>query len=206
MNWNRVFEETMAEVKKTAEAFPWEDKEAYSQWLAQTYHFVIHTTRILTLASARTPMEQYSLHNRFIDHAKEERGHEKMLVNDLKHLGRDVEKYSESAWASALYKTQYYCLEHQSTRAFMGWVVFLEAFAADFGPAILERVTKAHGKEASVFWKVHAEEDQDHVQKAFKQIDDIPELERQATIDNFVHSASFYVNMLKDCQSLRFDQ
>ncbi|MEN0059394.1 MAG: iron-containing redox enzyme family protein [Bdellovibrio sp.] len=199
MKWNHQYEETMQTLKKFAEQFPWENREAYCQWLGQTYHFVIHTTRILALASARTPMNQYQFHNRFIDHAKEERGHEKMLVNDLKNLGRTIAEYPEFASTGALYKAQYYCIEHRSPDVFMGWVTMLEAFASNFGPEILTRVTKAHGKDATVFWKVHAEEDQDHIQKAFKQVADLPETNQEETIQNFIHSANYYINMLQDC-------
>ena len=202
MKWNKLFEETMTELQQTAEAFPWEDPVAYSQWLGQTYHFVVHSTRILALASARTPMNQYSFHNRYIDHAKEERGHEKMLINDLKALGRDISQIPEFACTSALYKTQYYYIEHCSTDIFMGWVIMLEAFASNFGPGILKRVTKAHGKEASVFWKVHAEEDQDHIQKAFKQVSQLPDSYQAETILNFQHTANYYLNILKECAAV----
>ncbi|MFM6927783.1 MAG: iron-containing redox enzyme family protein [Bdellovibrio sp.] len=202
MEWNHLFEETMKEIKVQAEAFPWEDEVAYSQWLGQTYHFVIHSTRLLALASARTPMSQYQFHNRFIDHAKEERGHEKMLINDLKALGRDLSQIPEFACTSALYKTQYYYIEHCSTDTFMGWVIMLEAFASNFGPGILKRVTKAHGKDASVFWKVHAEEDQDHIQKAFKQVSQLPDSHQAETILNFQHTANHYLNILKECAAV----
>lgn len=202
MKWNDLFEEKMKEIKSQAEAFPWEDEVAYSQWLGQTYHFVVHSTRILALASARTPMSQYQFHNRFIDHAKEERGHEKMLLNDLEALGRDISQIPEFANTSALYKTQYYYIEHCSTDTFMGWVIMLEAFAANFGPSILKRVANAHGKEASVFLKVHSEEDQDHIQKAFKQVSQLPDSHVEQTIQNFQHTADYYLGILKDCAAV----
>lgn len=201
MNWNQTFEMTMNDLKKSAENFPWEDKAAYTQWLGQTYHFVIHTTRILTLASARTPMQQQQLHNRFIDHSKEERGHENLLINDLKAMSLKTSDFPEFAPTAALYKTQYYTIEHQSTEAFMGWVIMLEAFAANFGPKILKRVTETHGPKASTFWKVHAEEDQDHVEKAWKQISQLPQANQQDTIVNFVQSAHYYMGMLQECQA-----
>jgi pyrroloquinoline quinone (PQQ) biosynthesis protein C len=198
VNWNELFQKTMREVGRTSEDFPWEDPEAYAQWLGQTYHFVLNSTRILALASARAPMDQYALHNRFIDHAKEERGHEVLLLRDLKALGRTIEEIPELAPTAALYKTQYFWIEHRSTDAFMGWVIMLEGYAANYGPGVLKRVVQAHGKEATVFWKVHAEEDQDHIEKALKQITQLPAQHRDETILNFQHCAYYYQMMLKE--------
>jgi len=199
MKWNDLYQKTIKEVGQTSEQFDWENPDAYAQWLGQTYHFVLNSTRILALASARTPMNQYQLHNRFIDHAKEERGHEVLLLRDLKALGKNIDEIPELAPTAALYKTQYFWIEHRSTDAFMGWVIVLEAFAANYGPGIFKRVMKAHGKEASVFLKVHAEEDQDHIEKAFKQITQLPAENQQETILNFQHCAYYYQTMLKEC-------
>jgi hypothetical protein len=201
MEWKNIFDKTMQELTSVARDFPWENKEAYADWLSQTYYFVINSTRILALASARTPMDQYSLHNRFIDHAREERGHEILLVRDMAALKKEFHEFPEKASTAALYKTQYYWIEHKSTDAFMGWVVLLEAFAATSGPNILQRVNKAHGEKACFFWKVHAAEDQDHIEKAFKQIALIPNSQQQDTVMNFKHCANYYRSMLIECGS-----
>jgi thiaminase len=206
MIWKDVFEETMRNLEVSAKSFCWENKEHYAQWLGQTYHFVVHSTRILALASARTPMKQFDLHQRFIDHAKEERGHEKLLISDLKCLGSSIEQIPEFSSTSALYKTQYYYIDHVSVSALMGWVAMLEGFAANFGPQILERVVKAHGASASHFLKVHSVEDQEHIQKAMVQIHQLPpELQADAII-NFRYCAHYYQTMLSECSNVTLKQ
>lgn len=201
MEWKDVFEKTMSELEVAAKEFPWEDPKAYSEWLAQTYFFVVNSTRILALAGARTPLSQNELHQRFIEHANEEKGHEKLLLKDLTELKRTINTFQEKAPTAALYKTQYFWIEHRTTDAFMGWVVVLEAFAAKFGPYIYSRTKKAHGEKASLFLKVHAHEDQDHIEKAYKEINNLPKEFQNETVLNFLHCAEFYKSMLRQCWS-----
>ncbi len=176
--------------------------DAYAQWLGQTFHFVNNSTRLLALASAYTPYSQAELHSRFIDHAKEERGHEKLLIMDLKALGKTVEDIPELFPTAGLYKSQYYWIEHKSTSAFMGWILVLESVAAYFGPKVLERVTKTHGKSASHFWKVHAIEDQDHIGKAMREVEGLNEADMASFQLNFTHCTEFYISMLSECQQV----
>ncbi len=50
---------------------PWSQKEFYAEWLAQTYFYVQHSTRLLCLSAARVGHYQNIHHLRMIDHMRE---------------------------------------------------------------------------------------------------------------------------------------
>ncbi|HWU44947.1 MAG TPA: hypothetical protein VN132_15950, partial [Bdellovibrio sp.] len=72
MNKSLVFAELQMLLEKTLQAaphYPWEDKNFYCAWLAQTTYYVRHSTRLLALGGALAPLQQQELHNRFLKHA-----------------------------------------------------------------------------------------------------------------------------------------
>lgn len=162
----RKFEAIQVSMKDVATQFPWEDKEAYVSWLAQTYEYATFTTRILALTGAHFPLKQTALASRFIQHATEEKGHDKLLVNDAKALGYDLDSVKLLPEAEAFHKSVYYWIYQGHTAVIMGWVLFLEGFAVNYGPLLHERAERAHGKKPTSFLRVHTQEDPDHVEKA----------------------------------------
>jgi thiaminase len=175
--------------------FPWEDKEAYANWLSQTYHYVCHSTRLLALAASR--FEDAKLHGRFLEHLGEEKGHEKLATHDLKHLGAPVgECYPET---HAFYMTQYYYLEHTPPAAFLGWILCLEGMAATVGNEIYNRVKAAHGEKAGAFCKVHAGEDIGHLEKAYGLLDRVSPADAATLLENMKVSVGLYAGLLRAC-------
>ena len=80
------YKSSMRNIKDAMYSFPWESQKAYEYWLAQTFFFVKHSTRLLAMGSAFSGFEHEDIHRRMIDHLKEEQGHEYLAVNDLKVL------------------------------------------------------------------------------------------------------------------------
>ncbi len=66
--------------------YPFANPEAYAQFLAQTRHYVVHTTRLLGVTAGRIGEEREKLHNRFMQHAAEERSHHLLADHDLPAL------------------------------------------------------------------------------------------------------------------------
>lgn len=201
----QAFEECMEETGRRVEAFPWEDKRAYGTWLMQSFVFVQHSTRLLALASGFTSFEQEAIHRRMANHLKEEVGHEKMALTDLKRLGLEISDLPELQETNAFFQTQYYWIQQESGASFLGYVIFLEGLAAKFGPHILNRVTEAHGEKASVFVRVHAEEDQDHIEKAFDNLKNLPPEEIERICRNMKSSSYFYGQMLERARRAKID-
>ncbi len=199
---NEELKELLKYSKQQMESFPWEDKQAYSAWISQTYYFARHTTRLLALAGARTEFSAPDFHNRFLAHSGEEKGHDKLLVNDLKTLGSKMEDWPEMPGTCALYQTQYYYIEHESPMAFFGYILGLEALAAYFGNDINARVEKAWGKKAAHFVRVHAEEDVGHTDEALTKIASLPPHHQATVIQNLKQTLSYYDQMLNECKAM----
>lgn len=191
----KKFDQMQTYLTKTAEEFPWENQEAYISWMAQTYDYALATTRILALTGAHFPMHQTALATRFIQHATEERGHDKLLVNDAKALGVDLSTFRLLPESEAFHKSVYYWIYQRQTSVIMGWVLLLEGFAVKNGPKIHERCEKAYGRKATSFTRVHTQEDPDHVDKAFDALDGFTPEEMERVAHGLDLYAKLYANI-----------
>ncbi len=147
--------------------FPWEKREAYLSWLAQSYEYVRYSTRILALTAGKFPIDKNAFSTRFIQHAAEERGHDRLLVNDANFLDHHLPELPVLPEAEAFHKSLYFWIFQDNPMVILGWVFCLEGFAVLNAPGIYERVVAAHGKRAASFLHVHSAEDPDHLEKAF---------------------------------------
>jgi thiaminase len=195
-DFRKVMMDRFEQQGRVTDAFVWNSREAYADWLAQTYYFVCHSTRLLALAAARFSIREDALHLRFLDHLREEKSHEKLATADLRALGRDIRDYSELPETKAFYQTQYYLIEHVNPRAFFGYILSLEGLAALRGPKLHEQLKALYGAPATAFIKVHGEDDIEHVEKAFHQLAQLPESDMQAVLENLDASCRLYGLML----------
>ncbi len=193
--------QAVSQMIETANAFPWTDKKAYADLIAQTYFYSRHTTRILGLAGVHFPLDQNQLHYRFLRHAAEETGHENIAIKDLKTLGFKPEQFAERPATMALYQTQYYWVQHEEPASIYGYILALEGFAAKHCRTMYETCKEAHGDEASVFWKIHSEDDPDHLEKALAQVGQLPEGTLEKVRVNLIQTASYYCEIFNDIRS-----
>lgn len=193
----RAFEKSMAQAKEAFESFPWEDPKAYSLWLKQTHYFVENSTRLIALAGSRFPLELNHLHRRFLKHCSEEVGHEVLPIRDVNSLGLDFAALKVFPETKALYQSQYYWIERVNPISFFGYILFLEGLAVHRGKEVFSRVNKAHGPNKHSFLKVHSEEDEDHLEKAFDAVKNISDLEAKLICDNLEMTGYFYISFLK---------
>ncbi len=186
-------------------AFAWRDRRVYGDWLAQTYYYVRHSTRLLAAAAARFTHDELgnSLHVRFAAHMAEEKRHELLALHDLKALGLSLDQFSERPSTRALWECQYYKVEHVDPVALFGYILALEAMSAAHGPWVYEEVAKAHGAAAATFLKLHAHDDEDHVQKAIAMLERIDARGRAAIEQNLAQSTFAYLVMLGELLAQR---
>lgn len=180
---------------------PWEDKMFYAQWLAQTTYFVRHSTRLLTLCAAHCNEKQMHLHHRFISHAAEEKGHEKLSLMDLHHLGFNIDDIAEKNATMSLYQPQYFWIQFQGPTSFLGYIFCLEIIAKEAGPLLYPKIEEAYGPKATHFIRVHSEEDEDHVEKAFLILNDFTPSDIENVLKNLQQSCENYLNMLSSCSA-----
>jgi ferritin len=198
----QAYKKIQSENKSAFLHFPWEDKAAYSEWLAQTYFYAKFTTRIISLAGALFHNDD-PLHYRFLEHAKEEKNHEKILLSDLKVLGKNIDQFRASIPALCLYQTQYYWIQNVSPIVVYGYFLYLEGLAIEFGADLLKKVESAHPENGIKFIRVHVEEDKDHMEQNFKFVKALGEAEQKLIIENMNQTGTLYKSMMTECAGVQ---
>jgi pyrroloquinoline quinone (PQQ) biosynthesis protein C len=190
-----ISKEAQTRLTKMTERFPWENRDAYISWLAQTYEYASRSTRILALTAGHFPLDKTLHATRFIQHAAEEKGHDRLLSNDAKALGVDLLTVPALPEAEAFHKSLYFWIYQGRPSVILGWVLCLETVAVQNGPAAYKRVKNAFGDRAASFLRVHAHEDPDHVAKAIETVRQLSEEDRKDVGHGLKLYASLYENI-----------
>lgn len=188
----------MQELADEMKRFPWEDKNAYLGYLAQTYYYCRNTTRLLALTSSRFPLNDEKVHQRFLTHIREENKHEQLAIKDIENLGHKIEEFKELPALKAFYQVQYYYIEHLSPWAFFGYILSLENLSIAVGQEVLDRTFKEYGEKATRFLKVHVEEDVGHVDLAFKQLEHLSKKEWEYIYQSVESSTYLFGQTLRE--------
>lgn len=176
-------------------SLPWEDAGFYAGYLSQVVHYTSYSTRMLAAAAAATENKPY--YRRLVAHIREEEGHDRLALADLKQMGPGFDLGDELGSTRALWEAQFYKIQRHP-EALLGYVLALEMFAIEVYPPLLGRLRKAHGMKCVGFVRVHAEEDPHHVTEALNQIQEMgPGLE-DVIWKNFVQTKSVLMHMLED--------
>lgn len=197
-----ILQTQLDKIEQTYKNINFEDKQVYAEWLAQSYFFVRHSTRLLNLSSGLTPFELNFYHLRANDHAREEKNHEKMLIMDLKELDFSIDKFEESPIIKAFYQSQYYTIEHIHPLGFIGYIYLLESLPLGLGKTLLKRIENVYGKKGTTFLRVHTQEDEDHIQSLLKLIEALPKEVVKAIEQNLILSGTLYNSFFQELSFL----
>lgn len=192
--------ECSEQIGQAVDQFPWSDRRAYADWLAQTYFYVRHSTRLLAAAAARFSHDDrdMALHWRFVTHMAEEKKHELLCIHDLKGVGASLESFPERSSTRMFYEPQYYKVEHRAAIALFGYILPLEAIGPWHGKRILEPLIAAHGERCVSFLRLHAAEDVEHLDKAFRVLSGITPVEHSLVEDNMRQTTHAYLGILHE--------
>ena len=175
-------EQVIAEVHKSMDLinasltiFPWEEKEYYAHWLAQTYYYVWRSTRFAALASALCPPDQDFFHYEFMKGVNEEKGHDMLARNDLRALGYEIEDFPELPSTASFHQTLNHLMNQESHFAILGYSTPLEGAASTFFLPVFKKVKEAYTPRSINFLRVHCEVDQRHFGEAIDLIKKVPE-------------------------------
>lgn len=148
------------------------DKDSYVRYLVQTYHYVRWTTPLLADVSQR--MKHLGLHPELAEllrqKAREEHGHERWVLADLRNLGLSSERVEGAGRSPAV--TAYIAWNRYTTlsampTAFFGTAFMLEYLSVHRAPAAVERLLAANAipniHKAVTFLRGHGEADGAHV-------------------------------------------
>jgi thiaminase len=169
------------------------DKEVYAHWLAQTYHYVVHSTSLLGFALPH--LKNMELKHHFEQHLGEESRHDLLAIKDLERLGFSLTQFPEDALTQAFYHSQYYRIQFEGGTSLLGYILFLEAMAVGWGRKAYEEIKNLH-PQSVLFLKVHAEEDPQHVENAIGAIMKLGQAEQDVIIRNMHFTYQIYSQML----------
>lgn len=194
-----AYDQCMKEFGEEFFSYPWSNQDFYAGWLAQTFHFVKRSTRLLSFAAGSADLDEELLHQRFAAHLGEETGHERMAERDLKSMGYDVHQMPWFTATKEFYDIQFDVAYSKGPSATMGFLLFLEGIASCHGPELLKKVS-SFGPEATLFLKVHAEEDQDHIDSAFSLVESLPKEKLPGVYENLMVARRTYKAILDKVQ------
>ena len=197
-----LFEESQRKLTRITKEFNWTDRNCYAEWLGSTLNYVENSTRLLALAGGTMPADKTAISNRFISHASEERGHDKLLRNDLIALGFNIESFKPNNEMLFYSRSLYYWVSPVGNPVgLIGWVLSLEGVAASVGPEVYEVTTDAFGKKATSFLKVHAEADPDHLKKALEITKDLDDQDLEAVSEALMMYSNQYQKVLHSIEN-----
>lgn len=177
--------------------FPWDNASAYADWLAQTYYFVRHTTTLMCLSAAGFGADRREKHYGLLGHLKDELGHDLLLLNDLKHLDRDISEFSELPETALFWQNQFYILQHHGPASHLGYSLCLEGVAARYCSTVYRQLIKHYGEKGAEFVNVHANVDVDHYAHGAAELVHLNEKEIASVQRNLEQSALLYGLMLE---------
>lgn len=177
----------------------WDNIKFYADYVAQTFYYVRHSTRLLALSASRLNYEQEQMiHLRFIKHLGEESNHEKLALNDLKHLGFSIDDFPELNTTRVFYEPQYYKIEHERPLAIMGYILYLEALAQNVCIPLTKKIIELHGNKTASFLHVHGEEDPEHVAQALNMIQSLDPANLAVIERNLIQSSYCYNQIISE--------
>lgn len=196
------FEQSMQKIYDEWEKCPWHEEGFYAQWLAQTYHMVKNTTRLIARTAGQFTHEEQVFHEHSLQHFREEIGHEKLLLKDLIDLNVDINQIPISIECDVIIQTQYYFCERHPLSHF-GLVICLEKLAAQKIPDLLNRLSSLKGTS---FLKLHGDVDPYHVSEIIEILNASPESEIMSIAKNTYQTGILYSSMLRSLEKSFFSQ
>ncbi len=188
--------ESIAKMEKHCLALPWEDRTAYSDWLAQTFFYVRHATRVLAKAAYKCRLEEEGLHKKLLHGINEEKNHETMATSDMNLCGHEISDFYEYPETSAYYQTLYHAIDYHGPFALLGYFVTLEGLGAVGSEKLYGRVIGTHREEAATFLKVHAHLDAGHFREGIDLLESLPPEKLKLVVEMIDVSSVLYCNMI----------
>lgn len=196
-NLQGIFDEKVDLIGDALMKYPWERESAYANWLAQTYHFVRHTTTMIAMSAARFGVHDRPSHYQMIHHLSEERGHDLLLVKDLENLGWKIDQFPPLAETRLFYQNQYYMINHETPASHAGYSLMLEGLAAVVAPNIYPKLSRLYGKDTCEFLHTHLTVDQAHYGDGTKELAQLSAGQVESVLRNLEESALLYTLILE---------
>lgn len=175
----------------------------YLDFLTQAYHHVKHTYPLLALASVHTKDEAYQ--DALVEYMKEERGHEKWILDDIRALGGDAAAVRDGKPGTAcqiMVGYTYYAVQWISPYAMLGSVHVLEGMSTELADkaALSIQHSLGTGDKGFSYLRSHGALDIEHV-AFFKGLANmLPQSARDVVIDTSKKIYLLYGNIFRELQ------
>lgn len=130
------------------------DRAILCSALCGVYRIIVASAPLLEFA---IPRSEGAVRDYYIEHLAEERGHDEMLLDDLKRLG--VTDVPPSFFAAQLAGSQYYIIAHEHPAMLLGYMLALESNTLSVSS--VDELSRHHGVELTAL-RHHAEHDPLH--------------------------------------------
>lgn len=173
-------------------------EEAYKTFLMDLYHIVWHFCPIMATAASRCPDNFLEVRHHLYHNIDEEKGHENMVLSDLRHFGVAddlVKRSTPSQSVQAMIAYNYYASERVHPCCVLGMLYVLEIISSVYGGQVASSIAKGLDKplpDGFSFLESHASMDLDHMAKLRELLQTIEDENVQALVINAIHM-NFYL-------------
>ena len=197
-----IFEKHLSKTKKLIKELPWNDKKFYAEYLSQTYYFVRHSTKLLAKSISCFEIHEHELYRQFVHHLNEEMNHDQLALRDLQSLGTSIDQHPEQPITRAFYQSQYYQIETSKGLSLFGYILYLEALAANTCSLMIDQIKESHGTKSIRFLNLHMQEDIEHSERAFQYITSLASERQESIWHNYIQTSDLFQKILLDCQRI----
>jgi pyrroloquinoline quinone (PQQ) biosynthesis protein C len=172
--------------------------DSYKDFLIDLYHVVWHFCPIMATAASRCPDEFVDVRYHLYHNIDEEKGHEKMVIEDLSHFGmsaEDVKNSIPSSSVQAMIAYNYYAPERVHPCAVLGMLYVLEIISSVYGGQVATSIAKGLDMplpNGFSFLDSHASMDLDHMARLRELLHTIKDEKVQEIVINAIHM-NFYL-------------
>ena len=143
----------------------------YVGFLSDIYPIVLHFCPIMAAAAGRCAEKYDVVRLYFYDHIHEEKGHEKIVLQDIASFGHAPEKVIEKKpreSVQAMVAFNYYSALMSNPCSVLGMMYVLEIISSVYAGKAADAISKSFGRKLSdgfVFLQSHASADMEHMAK-----------------------------------------
>lgn len=158
MKATELLHKVASEITETAKEMPFEKRAYYTNWMAQHYHMVTHSMRMLELSAGFAKSQKE--HDRWFHHLRGEVNHHLVLEADAAALDVKVQDVPALPEINAIVRSVYGGIITVGPHWLFGHALALEGFACKGGPGLLDLLVREYG--SSKFMSLHVDADDGH--------------------------------------------
>ncbi len=143
----------------------------YVSFMTDIYPIVLHFCPIMAAAAGRCAQRYDTVRLYLYDHIHEEKGHEKIVLQDIASFGyaseEVIEKTSRGS-IQAMIAFNYYSALHANPCTVLGMIYVLEIISSVYAGKAADAISNAFGRKLSdgfIFLQSHASADMEHMSK-----------------------------------------